>query len=150
VDVLVAGGGPAGLAAAIASARCGMKTLLVEKNGWLGGMATSGLVHPFMPCYAGDRPINKGIFWEVIERLVKLNGVIHPESTRMETGYSGFVVWPHAHVTPFDSELLKWVILDLIEEAGSISCCTPLWSAHLNKTEWLKGLSLKPNRAEWP
>lgn len=117
VDVLVAGGGPAGLAAAIASARCGMKTLLIEKNGWLGGMATSGMVHPFMPCYAGDRPINKGIFWEVIERLVKLNGVIHPESTRMETGYSGFVVWPHAHVTPFDAELLKWVIFDLIEEA---------------------------------
>jgi len=117
VDVLVAGGGPAGLAAAIASARLGMKTLLVEKNGWLGGMATSGLVHPFMPCYAGDQPINKGIFWEVIERLAELNGVVHPEYTRMDTGYAGFVVWPHAHVTPFDAELLKWVILDLIEEA---------------------------------
>ena len=40
VDVLVAGGGPAGLTAAIASARSGAKTLLIEKNGWLGGMAT--------------------------------------------------------------------------------------------------------------
>lgn len=118
VDVLVAGGGPAGLAAAIASARCGAKTLLVEKNGWLGGMATSGLVHPFMPSYAGDRPINTGIFSEVVERLVKLDGAVHPSTTRMGTGYTGFVVWPHAHVTPFDVEMLKWVIFDLIEEAN--------------------------------
>lgn len=115
VDVLVAGGGPAGLAAAIASARSGAKTLLIEKNGWLGGMATSGLVHPFMPSYAGDRPINTGIFTEVIERLVGLGGVVHPSTTRMDTGYTGFVVWPHAHVTPFDVEMLKWVILDLID-----------------------------------
>lgn len=117
VDVLVAGGGPAGLAAAIASARCGAKTLLIEKNGWLGGMATSGLVHPFMPSYAGDRPINTGIFAEVVERLVKLDGAVHPSSTEMDTGYTGFVVWPHAHVTPFDVEMLKWVILDVIQEA---------------------------------
>lgn len=118
VDVLVAGGGPAGLAAALASARSGAKTLLVEKNGWLGGMATAGLVHPFMPSYAGDRPVNAGIFSEVIERLVKLDGVVHPSTTRMGTGYTGFVVWPHASVAPFDVEMLKWVILDLVEEAN--------------------------------
>ena len=115
VDVLVAGGGPAGLAAAIASARTGAKTLLIEKNGWLGGMATSGLVHPFMPSYAGDRPINTGIFSEIIDRLVALGGAVHPDTTRMGTGYTGFVVWPHAHLTPFDAEMLKWVILDLVD-----------------------------------
>jgi len=116
-DVVVAGGGPAGVAAAISAARNGAKTLLIERNGWLGGMATSGLVHPFMPSYAGERPINKGIFWEVVERLVAQGAAIHPDLTKMQTGYTGFVVWPHAHVTPFDVEVLKWIIQDLIEEA---------------------------------
>ncbi len=117
-DVIVAGGGPAGLAAAISSARLGARTLLIEKNGCLGGMATSGLVHPFMPSYAGEQPINKGIFWEIISRLQKHNAVVHPDLTKMGTGYTGFVVWPHAHVTPFDAEILKWVIQDLIEESN--------------------------------
>ncbi len=117
VDVIVAGGGPAGIAAAVASARNGARTVLVERNGWLGGMATSGLVHPFMPSYAGDKPINKGIFWEIVERLVRRGAAVHPDLTKMGTGYSGFVVWPHAHVTPFDAEVLKWVIQELLEEA---------------------------------
>jgi flavin-dependent dehydrogenase len=43
-DVVIAGGGMAGLAAALASARTGAKTLLVERYGFLGGMATAGMV----------------------------------------------------------------------------------------------------------
>ena len=53
-DVLVVGGGPAGFAAAVASARNGAKTLLLERAGMLGGMATAGLVGPFMTCYDYD------------------------------------------------------------------------------------------------
>ena len=41
-DVLVAGGGMAGIAAAIAAARQGVHTLLIEKAGWLGGMGITG------------------------------------------------------------------------------------------------------------
>ena len=44
VDVLVAGGGPAGIAAALAAAREGARTLLVERYGYLGGMMTGSLV----------------------------------------------------------------------------------------------------------
>ncbi len=117
-DVIVAGGGPAGLAAAISSARLGAKTLMIEKNGWVGGMATSGLVHPFMPSYAGDKPINRGIFREILDRLSGMNALVHPDTTKMGTGYTGFVVWPHAHVAPFDVEAIKWVMQDLMEESG--------------------------------
>jgi thioredoxin reductase len=46
-DVVVAGSGPAGIGAAIASARTGAKTLLIEKNSVLGGQMTSGLVTGF-------------------------------------------------------------------------------------------------------
>ena len=47
-DVLVVGGGPGGLAAAIASARNGAETTLVERYGYLGGNLTAGLVGPCM------------------------------------------------------------------------------------------------------
>lgn len=48
VDVLVAGGGPAGFAAALCAARAGVRTLIVERYGRLGGAAVSNLVGPFM------------------------------------------------------------------------------------------------------
>ena len=48
-DVVVAGGGPSGLIAAIAAARAGAKTVLVEQYGFLGGMATAASVGPFSP-----------------------------------------------------------------------------------------------------
>jgi FAD dependent oxidoreductase len=117
-DVVVSGGGPSGIAAAISCSRLGVKTLLIEKNGWVGGMATSGLVHPFMPSYAGDHMINKGLFLEIVKRLLEQKAAIHPGTTKMGTGYSGYVVWPHASVTPFDVEVLKWILQDLIEEAS--------------------------------
>ena len=49
-DVIVVGGGPAGMCAAIAAAREGVKVLLVEQGGFCGGMATQGMVGPFMTC----------------------------------------------------------------------------------------------------
>ena len=50
-EVLVIGGGAAGFAAAVASARNGADTLLIEREQMLGGTATIGLVGPFMTCY---------------------------------------------------------------------------------------------------
>ena len=50
-DVLVAGGGSAGLAAAVAAARLGARTLLVERHGVLGGMAPAALVHSICGLY---------------------------------------------------------------------------------------------------
>jgi len=66
-DVLVCGGGPAGVGAAIGSARCGVRTLIVEQYGSLGGMGTVGLVCAFMPT-KGD---NQGVFRDVVEELKK-------------------------------------------------------------------------------
>jgi NADPH-dependent 2,4-dienoyl-CoA reductase/sulfur reductase-like enzyme len=52
-DVVVVGGGPAGIAAAIAAARNGAETVLVERYGHLGGLATGGLVILIMPMSDG-------------------------------------------------------------------------------------------------
>ena len=73
-DVLVVGGGPAGVCAAIAAAREGVQVMIVETGGCLGGMATRGLVGPFMTCYdtTGEQMIIKGIFEEIIDRMVLL------------------------------------------------------------------------------
>jgi hypothetical protein len=64
VDVLVCGGGPAGTGAAIAAARTGASTLLIEQYGYLGGMSTAGLVTPHFDCF-----LNKGLNQELIERM---------------------------------------------------------------------------------
>lgn len=68
-DVLVCGAGPAGIAAALAAARNGMKTLLVEKSGCLGGTWTSGLL-----CWIIDSHGKAGIMAEVKSDLKKLEG----------------------------------------------------------------------------
>ena len=71
-DVLVIGGGPAGVCAAITAARMGSRVMIVESGNCLGGMATMGLVSPFMTCYDGDgeQMIIRGIFEEIVDRMV--------------------------------------------------------------------------------
>ncbi len=73
-DVVVCGGGPGGIMAAIASARGGAKTCLIERYGFLGGMATAGLVAPISVFnYNGQRIID-GLPWEFVERLTEIGG----------------------------------------------------------------------------
>jgi hypothetical protein len=84
VDVLIAGGGSAGLAAAVASARLGARTLLVEQGGSLGGMAPAALVHSICGLYRlpqGDGPAvlaNEGFATEFAQRLVAAGGAHGP------------------------------------------------------------------------
>ncbi len=66
-DVIVAGGGPAGCSAAIAAARQGAKTLLLESTYTLGGMGTVGLVTCFAPFGDGIRQITRGIAGEILK-----------------------------------------------------------------------------------
>jgi len=70
VDVLVCGGGPAGTAAAIAAARAGARTMLIERYGCLGGLATGGLVIVIPPLLRDGHRVIGGIGQETIERLV--------------------------------------------------------------------------------
>ena len=96
-EVLVIGGGAAGFGAAVASARNGADTLLIEREQMLGGMATMGLVGPFMTCY-NDEPteqIVKGIFDELCVRAEKRGGAIHPSKVGGMTTYSSYYVRSH-------------------------------------------------------
>ena len=118
VDILVVGGGPAGIAAAIASARNGAKTMLIEKQGFVGGTATACLVGPFMTCFdnEGKTQIIKGIFDELICRMEIEGGAIHPSKIDAGTPYSSFIIPGHRNVTPFDPEVLKRVAETMLLE----------------------------------
>ncbi len=119
-DVLVIGGGPAGFGAAVAAARAGKDVLLIERNSMLGGMATAGLVGPFMTCYDNDatQQIVKGIFDELCVRTEARGGAIHPSKVPGLSSFSSYLLHSHRHVTPFLSETLAVVMEEMALEAG--------------------------------
>ncbi len=82
-DVVVAGGGTAGIAAAVAAARAGAHTLLVERYGFLGGMATAGMVGTVCGLYLtrADGPperLNDGLVGEIADRIAAAPGTEPP------------------------------------------------------------------------
>lgn len=80
-DVVVCGGGPAGFIAAVTAARSGASVALVEQYGFLGGMATAGLVAPISRFNLKGRRIIGGIPWEFVERMKELQGAIEEKPT---------------------------------------------------------------------
>lgn len=120
-DVVVVGGGPSGVAAAVSAARNGVKVMLVERYPYLGGMATGGLVLLFIEY---DR-YEYGILKETVERLTKLpNGVAllpkkHPWifGSEIPTWIEGFGL-SGGYMPPFDPEMLKFVCNEMVVEAG--------------------------------
>lgn len=108
-DVLVIGGGNAGCAAAIASARHGARTTLVERYGFLGGTATAAMVGPWMTFHSGGDRIVGGIAQEIVERLMAKGA-----SPGHVADSSDYV----ATITPFDPEVHKAVLFEMMREAG--------------------------------
>ncbi|MGC8934908.1 MAG: FAD-dependent oxidoreductase [Thermoproteota archaeon] len=102
-DVIVAGGGTAGAVAAIAAARNGVRTLVVEQFGFLGGSETAALVVPMMPNHVRGEPLVKGISQEIQKRLLDLG------CAAIDRG--GNEGW-------FNPEALKFVLEDMVLEAG--------------------------------
>ena len=102
-DVVVCGGGAAGFISAIAAARSGAKTAIVEQYGFFGGMATIGLVTPLSVFTYNREQVIGGIPWEFVERLRKMGGCIVEE--------------PLGNVA-FDPELYKLLCQQMMLEAG--------------------------------
>jgi ribulose 1,5-bisphosphate synthetase/thiazole synthase len=102
-DVTVAGGGIAGMCAAVAAARMGMKTVLVERYGYLGGIMT-GYPVPLLFQYGTDgQPMVAGIGKEMVERCKELGTWSPPDE------------W---HDGCVDTEVQKLVMMEMLDEAG--------------------------------
>jgi hypothetical protein len=112
-DVIVAGGGTAGVIAAIAAAREGADTLVIERYGHLGGTAVTGL--PFLGMYDGkDKRVNAGIAKELVDRMVAEKGSLDGcfGSTWMDKNY-------RFSITPYEQETYKYVAQEMLLEAGA-------------------------------
>ena len=98
-DVVVVGGGPGGICAAVGAAKEGASALLVERYGFLGGMATAGLVNPFMGYSVEGRRLTSAVFDELLERLERRGALA-----------------AGGHV--FDDESMKFVLDEMMREHG--------------------------------
>lgn len=110
-DVIVAGGGPAGVAAGIAAARHGAKTLLIERSACLGGMATLAGVPAFGPYTDGEKDLIGGIGREILENLKK-EAYRSPFYDRKPDRIEG-IDW-----FPIDPEILKRVLDEMVTDSG--------------------------------
>jgi len=107
VDVVVAGAGVAGCAAAVAAARAGARTMLIERNGVLGGVATTGLMANIGNLYMdGDgRMVVHGLSKEVVDRMVSRGAASAKWASREVPG------------VVIDSEQLKILLIEMEQEA---------------------------------
>ena len=110
-DLVVAGGGPAGTAAAVCAARLGLKVLLAEATGCLGGMGTSGLVASFGPVADGERMLVGGFMKELLQVMWEQKA-FGPQVTQdyLNTQLNRWV--------PFNPEHLKRILDDFVVQAG--------------------------------
>ena len=110
-DVVVLGGGPSGLAAAVAASRHGARTLLVERYGFLGGNCTAAMVTNFCGLHAnvhGEfRQVVHGLADEMLERLERLGGLNTPH-----------VVFGRIQAQAYDVAAFKCAADDMLLGAG--------------------------------
>jgi len=132
-DVLVVGGGPAGVSAAVAAARSGARVTLIERYPYLGGLASGGMVLVLDDMVNGAEITTTGLVGEAIERLEKLGLAVSPPVEDRRVGWDVWRTWarwgchdfrahgkpqPIVYAVAFDPDGWKRVSDDLVVESG--------------------------------
>ncbi len=132
-DVAVVGGGPAGIAAAIAAARNGASTVLIERYGALGGLATGGLIILLLTLDDGTgRQVIAGLCQEMIDRLHARGATVQPpaelwgsEDAEQVEAYSRWgLVWGRnpavvRNAVAYDPEEFRAIANDMVTQSGA-------------------------------
>ncbi len=126
VDVLIAGGGTAGVIAGIAAARNGAKTLIVDKQRCLGGQFTAGMLGAWVGFSDKEKVIVKGIAWELRDILKERNAIVENDPDTdvcylYDTEVAKVVLDEMVKREPQLSVYLNTVITDVITEDNKVS-----------------------------
>ena len=143
-DVLVVGGGSAGVAAAVSAARAGARVVLAERYGSLGGLATGGLIVLLLTLDDGrGRQVIAGLCQETTERLRRAGGCFHPPSEHWGSDEPALVddyqrwglIWGGSgrgqrvrYSVAYDPEVMRQVLNELCVESG-VELLLHLWGA---------------------
>ncbi len=139
-DVVVAGGGTAGVVAALASARQGAKTVLVENKGYTGGVAVEGgtALHSFFNLWKAfpgveKRQVVKGIPQEIVDRLMRVGGCTGHAEMLAHYDYDSVC-------TAIDTEMYKLVTMEMLHEAGVTVWVNTFLAGAIKSGSRLKGV----------
>lgn len=132
-DLVVVGGGPAGISAAVAGARNGLSVILLERYAYLGGLASGGMVLVLDDMCDGPEVTVRGLCSELIDRMTKMGLCVTPPESDWVSDEVKFQQWArwgvynfHSHQKPqpvcyasaFDPDGFKRASNDMIAEAG--------------------------------
>ncbi len=131
-DVLVVGGGVAGIVAAVAAARSGARTVLIEQSGVLGNMAAGSVGLPILAFFStSGKRLTGGIPEEIVTRMMALGGCA---GHTMESGQK----YSSGSITVFDPEVFSRVVHQLLNESG-VDVYLHTWFA----APWMDGHTVK-------
>ena len=131
-DLLVVGGGPAGIAAAVSGARNGLSAMLVERYPYLGGLASGGMVLVLDDMCNGEEISVRGLSAELIDRLERLGLAVSPPAADRRSDWAMWRKWsrwgvfdftshakpqPICYAVAFDPDGFKRVSNDMVAEA---------------------------------
>ena len=110
-QVVVVGGGPGGIMAALAAARMHVSTLLIERSAFLGGAATLSKIGPISPFHYKDEQVVRGLPQEFVNELVKANGATGHMKCLNPYGTGSYVC-------VYNHETYKFVAQRMLTDAG--------------------------------